>query len=147
MHKNWTSLVVITVIFATCWNTAQTRFVANSEKFTSSEIDDSSSSSSSSFSSPPKESSPAPSFLERLEHSIKKRSVQGSSCRGIDSRVLWNKLDRVCGDCYNLYRKAIVAIGCRKGCFTSDYFTMCVGDLLLPTKEYDIYVSALSGVW
>ncbi|XP_066939060.1 crustacean hyperglycemic hormone-like [Macrobrachium rosenbergii] len=80
--------------------------------------------------------------VQRRLH-LSKRSIPDSDCKGVYYADLWKKLVRVCRDCYNLYRKPYVSIECRRGCFESDVFRMCVGDLLLPVQEYDFYATVL----
>nr|WDS50829.1 crustacean hyperglycemic hormone [Palaemon carinicauda] len=67
---------------------------------------------------------------------LKKRAILDQSCKGIFDRELFKKLDRVCDDCYNLYRKPYVAIDCRKDCFGTKTFGHCVEDLLLDQSHY-----------
>nr|ANQ38658.1 CHH1L preproprotein [Chorismus antarcticus] len=93
-----------------------------------------SSSSSSSSDSPSLPSSPLTALARG--HSLPKRAVLDQSCKGIYDRELFKKLDRVCEDCYNLYRKPYVGIDCRKHCFSTKTFNQCVGDLLLDEKLY-----------
>lgn len=45
--------------------------------------------------------------------SLIKRTTSFSSCTGVYDRELLARLDRVCEDCYNLYRDVEVAVGCR----------------------------------
>ncbi|KAB7504371.1 hypothetical protein Anas_09732 [Armadillidium nasatum] len=42
-----------------------------------------------------------------------KRRIFDTSCKGFYDRGLFAQLDRVCEDCYNLYRKPHVAAECR----------------------------------
>nr|ARN17956.1 CHH precursor [Rimicaris exoculata] len=92
-------------------------------------------------------SSSSSSSLESSDHRVSKRGVHDTSCKGINDKGLWDKLDRVCRDCQNLYRKPIVEIECRRNCFSSEYFTMCVGDLLLPVQEYASDAKALKDIF
>ncbi|RXG51909.1 Crustacean hyperglycemic hormone, partial [Armadillidium vulgare] len=41
-----------------------------------------------------------------------KRRIFDTSCKGFYDRGLFAQLDRVCEDCYNLYRKPHVAAEC-----------------------------------
>nr|ANQ38674.1 AtnCHH2 preproprotein [Athanas nitescens] len=75
-----------------------------------------------------------------------RRSVHGPPCKGINDHRIRKKLEKVCRDCHNLYRKASVAIECKRGCFVSDVFLMCVADLLLPVKEYDSLARTLRDI-
>ncbi|ROT68740.1 molt-inhibiting hormone-like isoform X2 [Penaeus vannamei] len=63
------------------------------------------------------------------DHSVNKRDTFDHSCKGIYDRELFRKLDRVCEDCYNLYRKPYVATECKSNCFVNKRFNVCVADL------------------
>nr|AFG16932.1 hyperglycemic hormone [Pandalus japonicus] len=69
-------------------------------------------------------------------HNVPKRAVLDQSCKGIYDRELFKKLDRVCEDCYNLYRKPYVGVDCRKNCFGTRTFSQCVADLLLDVVNH-----------
>nr|QBX89041.1 crustacean hyperglycemic hormone 4 [Nephrops norvegicus] len=74
-------------------------------------------------------------FLSQ-EHSVNKRQVFDQACKGVYDRNLFKKLDRVCEDCYNLYRKPFVATTCRQNCFVHDTFPRCVMDLGLDLELF-----------
>lgn len=57
------------------------------------------------------ESSPATSLAGA--QTANKRSISFDSCTGVYDRELLVRLDRVCEDCYNLYRDTDVAVECR----------------------------------
>ncbi|KAK3859211.1 hypothetical protein Pcinc_034650, partial [Petrolisthes cinctipes] len=65
------------------------------------------------------------------EHPMEKRQVFDKSCKGVYSRSLFSKLDAVCDDCYNLYRKSHVSIMCKSNCYANDVFKQCLRELLL----------------
>ncbi|KAK9712685.1 Crustacean CHH/MIH/GIH neurohormone family [Popillia japonica] len=50
-------------------------------------------------------------------------------CRGNYNKSKFARLDRVCEDCYNLFREPEVHTMCRKKCFTSYMFKGCVDAL------------------
>nr|P83636.2 RecName: Full=Molt-inhibiting hormone; Short=MIH; Flags: Precursor [Faxonius limosus] len=48
-------------------------------------------------------------------------------CPGVmGNRALHGKVTRVCEDCYNVFRDTDVLAGCRKGCFSSEMFKLCL---------------------
>nr|ANQ38675.1 AtmCHH1 preproprotein [Atyopsis moluccensis] len=92
-------------------------------------------------------SSAQPSALSALGsgHSLDKRAVFDQSCKGIYDRELFRKLERVCEDCYNLYRKPYVGIDCRNNCYSNLVFRQCLDDLLM-FDVLDEYVNAVQMV-
>ncbi|KAA0183716.1 hypothetical protein HAZT_HAZT006158 [Hyalella azteca] len=60
-----------------------------------------------------------------------KRALFDDSCKGVYDRELFAKLDRVCDDCYNLYRKPTVSYECRRDCYSNPMFESCLYDLML----------------
>nr|AUN35181.1 CHH family peptide 2 [Metopograpsus thukuhar] len=71
-------------------------------------------------------------------HPLEKRQIYDRSCKGVYDRSLFNKLEHVCDDCYNLYRTHRVASACREGCYENFVFNECVEDLMLPRELLDI---------
>lgn len=67
-----------------------------------------------------------------------KRSYVDLRCRGMYAPRIFAQLDRICEDCYNLYRDAEVHNMCRSGCFTTQTFRNCLQNLLLD-KESEFY--------
>ena len=51
-----------------------------------------------------------------------KRALFDESCKGVYDRHLFSKLDRVCEDCYNLYRTSSVSYECRYSFLHKDMF-------------------------
>nr|BEG56312.1 crustacean hyperglycaemic hormone isoform 2 [Panulirus japonicus] len=90
-------------------------------------------------------SSTATALDAAAEHSVNKRAVFDQSCKGVYDRSLFGKLDRVCDDCYNLYRKHYVSTGCRKNCYGNLVFRQCLDDLLL-LDVVDEYVASVQSV-
>ncbi|XP_014213118.1 crustacean hyperglycemic hormones A* isoform X2 [Copidosoma floridanum] len=66
-----------------------------------------------------------------MGHSLGKRSFLDIQCKGVYDRSLFARLDRICEDCYNLFREPQLHTLCRKNCFTTDYFKGCLDVLLL----------------
>lgn len=65
---------------------------------------------------------------------VRKRSGQSYmelSCDGAYDRQLFSRLERVCDDCYNLYKEPQVHGMCRSDCFGSETFRQCLQTLLL----------------
>ncbi|KAK0160108.1 hypothetical protein PV328_007549 [Microctonus aethiopoides] len=46
-------------------------------------------------------------------------------------------LDRVCSDCYDLFREPSIYIDCRRKCFTTKYFSGCAETLLIDDDELE----------
>ncbi|GAB6022766.1 hypothetical protein CHUAL_006860 [Chamberlinius hualienensis] len=79
------------------------------------------------------------------ESAIVKRSFVHLGCMGKYDRTIFAKLDRVCEDCYNLYREPGLHSDCRKNCFKNEYFDGCRQALLLDDVAYDAMVTAVFG--
>ncbi|XP_071522400.1 crustacean hyperglycemic hormone B-like [Panulirus ornatus] len=77
-----------------------------------------------------------------LESGVEKRTAFDETCKGVYDRALFLKLDTVCDDCYNLYRKSNVGTECRLNCYSNMVFHQCLHDLLLVdvVDEYFTYV-------
>nr|ABS01332.1 prepro-crustacean hyperglycemic hormone [Galathea strigosa] len=73
--------------------------------------------------------SPALSFMP--EHPMEKRQAFDRNCKGVYDRGIFQKLEQVCDDCYNLYRKPYVAVSCKSNCYANDVFRQCLTELLL----------------
>ncbi|RXG59492.1 Crustacean hyperglycemic hormone, partial [Armadillidium vulgare] len=76
-----------------------------------------------------------------------KRRIFDTSCKGFYDRGLFAQLDRVCEDCYNLYRKPHVAAECRRDCYTTEVFESCLKDLMMHDfiNEYKEMALMVSG--
>jgi len=74
-----------------------------------------------------------------------KRSFFDIQCKGVYDKEIFSKLDRVCEDCYNLYREPGLHSLCRSNCFGSPYFKGCLDALLLNEDEgkYDEMIEIL----
>ncbi|XP_059352356.1 CHH-like protein isoform X2 [Daphnia carinata] len=81
--------------------------------------------------------SSAMSALSSNPHSLSKRSFFDINCKGLYDKSIFARLDRICQDCYSLYREPELHTLCRKNCFTTNYFKGCL-DALLINDEKDI---------
>nr|CAH0102332.1 unnamed protein product [Daphnia galeata] len=79
----------------------------------------------------------AMSALSSGHHSLSKRSFFDINCKGLYDKSIFARLDRICQDCYSLYREPELHTLCRKNCFTTNYFKGCL-DALLINDEKDI---------
>ncbi|XP_023287835.1 ion transport peptide-like [Orussus abietinus] len=73
-----------------------------------------------------------------MGHPLGKRSFMDIQCKGVYDKSLFARLDRICEDCYNLFREPQLHSLCRKNCFTSDYFKGCLDVLLLQDEMEQI---------
>nr|ACN87216.1 X-organ crustacean hyperglycemic hormone precursor [Charybdis japonica] len=76
--------------------------------------------------------------VEGAGHPLEKRQIYDASCKGVYNRAIFSELEHVCDDCYNLYRNARVASGCRSNCYSNVVFRQCMDDLLL-MDNFDEY--------
>ncbi|GFQ90841.1 ion transport peptide-like [Trichonephila clavata] len=76
-----------------------------------------------------------------------KRSFSDLGCMGVFDKAKFARLDRVCEECYQLFRESDVLTSCRSNCFKNDYFMKCVDALLLrkDQKALDYMVNHLYG--
>ncbi|GIY15281.1 ion transport peptide-like [Caerostris extrusa] len=54
-----------------------------------------------------------------------KRSFSGLGCMGVYDKAKFARLDRVCEECYQLFRESDVHTLCRSNCFKNNFFTQC----------------------
>merc|ERR1719378_287284 len=69
-------------------------------------------------------------------------------CGGIYDQQIFAKLEKVCDDCFNLYKDPEVHGLCRRDCFYNQTFKQCMNDLLYTEEEkqeYEAYVDTTSG--
>ncbi|XP_037788074.1 crustacean hyperglycemic hormones-like [Penaeus monodon] len=88
----------------------------------------------------PPEASPVTSLAGA--HALNRRSLSFRSCTGVYDRELLVRLDRVCEDCYNVYRDVGVAAECRSNCFYNEVFLQCV-DYKFRPRQRNQYRAAL----
>ncbi|XP_068202981.1 crustacean hyperglycemic hormone-like [Palaemon carinicauda] len=94
----------------------------------------------------PSDPQPPSSALEPLGgRSAEKRAILDLSCRGVYDRGIFRVLERVCEDCYNLYRKPYVGVECRKRCYRNMVFRQCLSDLLLK-DNFESYAASVRTV-
>nr|ABO43964.1 putative ion transport peptide-like precursor [Daphnia magna] len=79
--------------------------------------------------------SSAMSALSSGHHSLSKRSFFDINCKGLYDKSIFARLDRICQDCYNLYREPELHTLCRKNCFTTNYFKGCLDALLINDEK------------
>ncbi|XP_076282755.1 ion transport peptide isoform X2 [Lasioglossum baleicum] len=68
-------------------------------------------------------------------HPLGKRSFIDIQCKGIYDKSIFARLDRICEDCYNLFREPQLHQLCRQSCFGTQYFTSCIQALLLEDEK------------
>ncbi|XP_066962565.1 molt-inhibiting hormone-like [Macrobrachium rosenbergii] len=68
------------------------------------------------------------------DHNAAKRGIFDMSCKGVFDRKIFVELERICDDCYNLYRKPYVSINCRRKCYRNMVFRKCILDLQMEEK-------------
>ncbi|XP_067002616.1 ion transport peptide isoform X2 [Anabrus simplex] len=70
-----------------------------------------------------------------LGHPLSKRSFFDIQCKGVYDKSIFARLDRICEDCYNLFREPQLHSLCRSKCFSSEYFEGCLDTLQLKEEE------------
>ncbi|KAJ8669365.1 hypothetical protein QAD02_000624 [Eretmocerus hayati] len=64
--------------------------------------------------------------------------IRENECKGVYDKSIFAKLDRICVDCYNLFREPQLHNQCRHKCFTTDYFEGCIDVLMLQDQKEKI---------
>ncbi|XP_038211049.1 ion transport peptide-like isoform X2 [Zerene cesonia] len=80
-------------------------------------------------------------------HHVARRSFFNLQCKGVFDAAIFARLDRICDDCYTLFREPQLYSLCRKDCFKTDYFKGCV-EVLQETDQLDTfkkYIKQLNG--
>ena len=77
---------------------------------------------------------------------LHKRSFATLGCMGVYDKSKFARLDRVCEECYQIFRQPDIHTSCRQDCFTNDVFTRCVDVLLLQSEHPKLqsYISDLA---
>ncbi|XP_027203651.1 crustacean hyperglycemic hormone-like [Dermatophagoides pteronyssinus] len=77
----------------------------------------------------------------------KRSSFSTIDCLGNFDRAKFAKADRICEECYILYREPSLHKTCREFCFSNDVFKNCIDSLSLShmKKEYEEIVAELLG--
>ncbi|XP_051175036.1 ion transport peptide isoform X2 [Leptopilina boulardi] len=70
-----------------------------------------------------------------MGHPFSKRSFMDIQCKGVYDKSLFARLDRICEDCYNLFREPQLHLLCKQNCFSTEYFTSCIQALLLEDEK------------
>ncbi|GBN04259.1 Ion transport peptide-like [Araneus ventricosus] len=83
----------------------------------------------------------------RMVEQESKRGFSDLGCMGVYDKAKFARLDRVCEECYQLYRESDVHTTCRSNCFKNEFFTQCVDALLLrkDQQKLDYMVEQLYG--
>nr|XP_046918134.1 ion transport peptide-like [Dermatophagoides farinae] len=68
----------------------------------------------------------------------KKSSFSSIGCLGTYDRAKFARLDRVCDECYQLYRDQELHRSCREFCFKNEVFPACVDALMLSHEEKEL---------
>ncbi|XP_054737388.1 ion transport peptide isoform X2 [Anastrepha obliqua] len=77
--------------------------------------------------------------LPHNNHNLSKRSnFFDLECKGIFNKTMFFRLDRICEDCYQLFRETSIHRLCKQECFGSAFFSACVEALQLH-EEMDKY--------
>ncbi|PZC73065.1 CHH-like protein isoform X2 [Helicoverpa armigera] len=71
-------------------------------------------------------------------HHVARRSFFTLECKGVYDAAIFARLDRICDDCYNLFREPQLYTLCREKCFTSPYFKGCMESLYLYDEKEQI---------
>ncbi|XP_050682721.1 CHH-like protein [Leptidea sinapis] len=71
-------------------------------------------------------------------HHVARRSFFNLQCKGVYDAAIFARLDRICDDCYNLFREPQLYTLCRSQCFTSPYFKGCMESLCLMDEEEEL---------
>ncbi|KAF9422351.1 CHH-like protein isoform X2 [Spodoptera litura] len=71
-------------------------------------------------------------------HHVARRSFFTLECKGVYDAAIFARLDRICDDCYNLFREPQLYNLCREKCFTSPYFKGCMESLYLYDEKEQI---------
>ncbi|XP_055308464.1 ion transport peptide-like isoform X1 [Sitodiplosis mosellana] len=82
------------------------------------------------------------------QHSLAKRSTFFEiECKGVFNKSIFYRLDRICEDCYSLFREPELHTLCKKRCFTTDYFKGCLDALQLTDEIEKIknYIKQVNG--
>ncbi|XP_055379661.1 ion transport peptide-like isoform X1 [Condylostylus longicornis] len=73
-------------------------------------------------------------LISTVPHSMSRRKRDtffDLECKGTFNKALFYRLDRICEDCYQLFRETTVHRLCKESCFTTQYFKACVDALHL----------------
>ncbi|XP_026743808.1 CHH-like protein isoform X2 [Trichoplusia ni] len=71
-------------------------------------------------------------------HHITRRSFFSRKCKGVYDASYFARLDRICDDCFNLFREPSLYNLCGENCFTTPYFKGCLESLYLYDEKEQI---------
>ncbi|XP_049877130.1 CHH-like protein isoform X2 [Pectinophora gossypiella] len=74
----------------------------------------------------------------QTQHHVARRSFFNLQCKGVYDAAIFARLDRICDDCYTLFREPQLYSLCRAKCFTTPYFKGCMESLYLLDEEEQI---------
>lgn len=83
----------------------------------------------------------------RTARDLHKRSFTGLGCLGVYDKSKFARAERVCEECYQMYREPEVHNACRNDCFHNEIFSKCLDALLLSHEQeyFEEMVSDLYG--
>ncbi|XP_075165382.1 ion transport peptide isoform X4 [Haematobia irritans] len=73
--------------------------------------------------------------LPRNHNMAKRSNFFDLECKGIYNKTMFYRLDKICDDCYNLFRETSIHRLCKHKCFTHQTFEGCINALLIPEEE------------
>uniref|UniRef100_A0A8D8RWB5 Ion transport peptide n=2 Tax=Cacopsylla melanoneura TaxID=428564 RepID=A0A8D8RWB5_9HEMI len=68
-------------------------------------------------------------------HPLSKRSFFDIQCKGVYDKSIFARLDRICEDCYDLFRAPQIHTLCRENCFANIAFVQCEEALTYTEEE------------
>lgn len=86
--------------------------------------------------------------LPHPHHDVQKRSsFFDIDCKGVFNKSIFFRLDRICEDCYSLFREVELHSLCKKQCFTTEFFKGCLEALQLQDEVNAIksYIKLVNG--
>ncbi|XP_017778934.1 PREDICTED: ion transport peptide-like isoform X1 [Nicrophorus vespilloides] len=92
--------------------------------------------------------SPAQRMSPLLSHHLSKRGgFLDLQCKGVYESSIFAKLDRICEDCYNLFREPKLQGLCKNNCFTTNIFKGCLESLQLndEMEQVQTWIKQLHG--
>ncbi|CAO1407903.1 unnamed protein product [Diamesa serratosioi] len=89
-----------------------------------------------------------PLIISLPHHDVHKRSsFFDIECKGVFNKSIFFRLDRICEDCYSLFREPSLHSLCKKQCFTTEFFKGCLEALQLTDEVNAIksYIKLVNG--
>jgi len=77
----------------------------------------------------------------RIKHLQKRNSFVGIGCLGLFDNAKFNRLDKICEECYSVTRTSGIESSCRRNCFRNEEFLKCI-DLLLYSNKNELNMIA-----